>query len=170
MLDMRRSLGVFAAALGLLGLVIAMIAPVAADSRYDRVSFTVRDKAEDDEQNNIDVDVGEEGFGIGDYFVLSKDPFFNRSLTKQRGYFTGDCVFVALNEETFEATVECDVTANFNIGSTITVEGPITFSEEAATEATWAVTGGTGRYETAHGEVDATFGDEGAEFDFELLL
>ena len=168
---MARRFGVLAAALGLLGLVIVMIAPVAADNRYDRVNFTVWDKAEDDEQTSIDVDVGEEGFGIGDYFVLSKDPFFNRSLTKQRGYFTGDCVFVAVNEETFEATVECDVTANFNNGSTITVEGPITFSEEAATlEATLAVTGGTGRYETAHGEVDVTFGDDGAEFDFELLL
>jgi plastocyanin len=45
---MALRLGVFAAALGLLGLVIAMIAPVSADNRYDRVSFTVRDKAGDD--------------------------------------------------------------------------------------------------------------------------
>lgn len=167
---MARRLAVLAASVGVLGLVLSILAPAGADNRYDRVNFTVRDKSSDDEQHNIDVDVGEEGFGAGDYLVLSKDPFFNRSLSKQLGYFTGDCIFVALNEETFEATLECDVTANFRNGSTITIEGPVTFTEETAVETTFAVTGGTGRYETAHGEVDATFSEDGAEFDFELLL
>jgi hypothetical protein len=165
-----KRLAVLGAAVAVLALTISMIAPASSDQRYDRVSFTVWDTTADDEQNNIDIDVGEEGFGVGDYFVLSKDPFFNRSLTRQLGYFTGDCMFVALNEQTFEATIECDVTVNFRNGSTITAEGPVTFTEEAVTETTFAVTGGTGRYETAHGEVDATFDEDGGEFDFELLL
>jgi hypothetical protein len=168
---MRKRLAVLAAAAGVLALSVSLIAPASSDQRYDRVNFTVRDKASDDEQHSVDIDVGKKGFGVGDYFVLSKDPFFNRSLEKELGYFTGDCMIVAINEETFEATLECDVTANFRDGSIITVEGPITFSEEAAeSEATLAVTGGTGKYKTAHGEVHTTFTEEGGTFRFKLLL
>jgi hypothetical protein len=161
---------VLASAVAVLALTVSLIAPAASDQRYDRVNFTVRDKASDDEQNNIDIDVGEQGFGVGDYFVLSKDPFFDRSLSKRLGYFTGDCLFVSVNEATFEATIECDVTVNFRNGSTITVEGPVTFTESAEAQSTFAVTGGTGRYETAHGEVHATFAEEGGTFRFRLLV
>ncbi|HEX2236012.1 MAG TPA: hypothetical protein VHK89_07030 [Actinomycetota bacterium] len=167
---MGKRAAVLASAVAVLALTVSLIAPAASDQRYDRVNFTVRDKASDDEQNNIDIDVGEQGFGVGDYFVLSKDPFFDRSLGKRLGYFTGDCLFVSVNEATFEATIECDVTVNFRNGSTITVEGPVTFTENAEAQTTFAVTGGTGRYETAHGEVQATFAEEGGTFRFRLLV
>jgi hypothetical protein len=167
---MGKRLAVLAAAAAVLALTVSLIAPAASDQRYDRVNFTIRDKASDDEQTNVDIDVGKKGFGVGDYLVLAKDPFFNRSLDKKLGYFTGDCLFVTVDEETFEATIECDVTANFLNGDIITAEGPITFSEEEVASTTFAVTGGTGRYEAAHGEVSATFAQEGATFHFKLLL
>lgn len=168
---MRKRLAVLAAAAGVLALSVSLIAPAASDQRYDRVNFTVREKVSDDDQTNIEIDVGKKGFGVGDYSVVSKDPFFNRSLEKELGYFTGDCLVVALDEEAFEATLECDVTANFRDGSILTIEGPITFSEEVAEpEATLAVTGGTGKYKAAHGEVHITFAEEGGTFRFKLLL
>jgi hypothetical protein len=49
-------------------------------------------KLTDDEEFSTDVDVGDEGFSVGDYFVLFYHPVFNRALTKQVGTAEGDCL------------------------------------------------------------------------------
>ncbi len=69
------------------------------------------------------------------------------------------------------ATFECDVTFELGEGL-ITVEGPITFSEENFDPTQeLAITGGTGQYKTAHGVLRLDFSsDEGATFTFRLLL
>jgi hypothetical protein len=60
-----------------------------------------------------------------------------------------------------DPTFECDLTVLFTAGSSLTVEGPFDLS---AGEADWAITGGTGRYKTAHGELHLDFSDGETNF------
>jgi hypothetical protein len=111
---------------------------------------------------------GDEGFGVGDYFVIGSDPLYNRAGTKQVGHTNGDCLLTELDEATFEVTFECDVTFVLRNGS-ITAEGPFSGTETGGS-GNLAVTGGTGRYRTAHGEVHVTETDTGLTAEFGLLL
>jgi hypothetical protein len=151
---MRKRVAVLAAAVALLAPAATMVAPAVAgsdeDNGDDKIVLRLAEKLTDDERFSSDIDVGEQGFSVGDYFVLFKDPFFNRALTRQLGTVEGDCVVVDLDGPTFE----CDLTVLFNDGPSLTIEGPLDF---AAGEADWAVTGGTGRYKTARGELHLDF-------------
>ncbi len=60
---------------------------------------------------------------------------------------------------------ECDVTFKLR-GGLITAEGTFEFDESS----TFAVTGGTGAYKTAHGTLTVSESDEGLDFVFRLLL
>lgn len=120
------------------------------------------EKLTDDEQFSTDVDVGDEGFSVGDS-SSSTTRSFNRALTKQVGAAEGACVAVDLDGPTFE----CDLTGLLP-GGLITVEGPFDLS---AGEAEWAVTGGTDKYKTAHGELRLDFSDGETNFlTFKLFL
>ena len=167
---MLKRLGVLGATIGLLALVVAMIVPAAADNGDDKVTLRLAEKAADDDQFETDVDVGEEGESIGDYTVFESEPIFNRALTRQVGVFQGDCLAVAVVPRE-AATVECDFTVDLNKGL-ITVEGPLTFSEQNFDEVQeWAITGGTDAYKTAHGELELDFSDEaGVRLTFRLIL
>jgi hypothetical protein len=166
---MIRKLGIMAAVAALVGLALSVVSPAVSDVRYEKLRFTLTDKASDDDANSVEVDVGDTGFGVGDYFVISSDPVYNRAGTKQVGYADGDCLLTELDETNFTVTLECDVTFVLRAGS-ITAEGPFTGTEEGGGTSTLAVTGGTGRYKTAHGQVDVTDTEDGLEFDFLLLL
>lgn len=72
-----------------------------------------------------------------------------------------------MNEKGELIATEDDLTVEFGNG-TITAEGTDDFSQ---TVVSFAVTGGTGSYETAHGEVDIDYTDpELPEWTFRLLL
>jgi hypothetical protein len=154
----------------LLALVVSMIVPAAADNGGDRVTLRLAEKAADDEQFETDIDVGEEGKSIGDYTVFESEPIFNRALTRQVGVFQGDCLAVSIVPRE-SATAECDFTVVLDKGL-ITVEGPITFSEQSFDDVQeWAVTGGTGAYKSAHGELELDFSDgAGVRLTFRLIL
>ena len=163
---MAKRLAVLAASVAVLALSLSIVAPALSDQRYERVRFTVWDRSSDDEQFITEVNVGARSFGPGDYIVLQGDPVFNRSFTRRLGSVRGDCLVIRAGRRS--ASFECDVTFIFRAGR-ITVEGPLTFAGPVTTS-TFAVTGGTGRYKTAHGQLHARFTEQGAVFNFDLLL
>jgi hypothetical protein len=155
--EMARKLGVAAATVALLALVISMIMPAAADKRYDRRVLHLAVGA--DVGGETFIDVGDEGEGVGDYVIINH-PMFNRALTKEVGTVRADCLLV---EET-----KCEVDATFDLrGGLITVEGPLDFTAETDE---FAVTGGTGAYKTAHGVLVVTTTEKREDFVFKLLL
>lgn len=107
-----------------------------------------------------DLDLGDEGFGVGDRFVFGDDVFKDG---EQVGVLGGECTFVRIEpdplpagQEPESATANCVVSAQLPRGQ-LTVQGLITFSEATAGQPfTLAVTGGTGAYRTAHGEAEIT--------------
>ncbi|MGH8892838.1 MAG: dirigent protein [Actinomycetes bacterium] len=105
-----------------------------------------------------EIDVGEEGFGLGDQFVFS-DWLFRGD--EQVGRTGGVCTFTHVDEATFAATAQCLGTLELPKGQ-ITVQGLVTFTDEEAPF--WvAVTGGTGAYKTAKGQMRVTPVDETTE-------
>jgi hypothetical protein len=169
---MAKRLAVVAAAVGVLALLVSVIGPAVAGNGNDgdeRVTLRLAEKAADDEQFSTDIDVGKQGFSVGDYIVLENEPVYNRALTKQVGTISGDGLFVSIKGQT--VTLEVDVTFDLE-GGLITVEGPITFSEQNLDPVQeLAVTGGTNAYKTAHGELEIDLSDpEGFRFTFRLIL
>ena len=67
------------------------------------------------------------------------------------------------------AHVECDVSFYLEGGS-LTVEGGLEDSDEGPEFAPFAVTGGTGDYEAAHGTLHLSQDAEGLILTFKLLL
>ncbi len=154
---MARKLSMAAAMVALLALVISMIMPAAADKRYEKRVLHIAVGADD--QAETFIDVGDKGEGVGDYVIINH-PMFNRALTKEVGTVRADCLLV---EDT-----KCEVDATFDLrGGLITVEGPIDFTSD---KDEFAVTGGTGVYETAHGELVVKYGEDREDFIFKLLL
>ena len=79
----------------------------------------------------------------------------------------GSFIYLEVNEKGEVVATEDDLTIGLRNG-TITAEGTDDFSKSVVT---FAVTGGTGAYETAHGELDIDYTDpELPEFTFKLLL
>jgi hypothetical protein len=106
---------------------------------------------------NTDIDLGKSGLSLGDRFVFSDDLSGDED-----GTDGGDCVIVRLDpEDATEANVkavtqQCVVTLSLPDGQ-ITGQGLITFTNTSTQEPfTVAITGGTGEFRTAHGEVQVT--------------
>jgi hypothetical protein len=163
---MAKRWAVLAASVAVLALTLSIVAPALSNQRYQSVRFTVWDRSSDDERFNAEVNVGGRGFTPGDYIVLQGDPVFNNSFTRRLGSVRGDCLLIRAGRRS--ASFECDVTFSLGAGR-ITVEGPLTFAGPVS-NANFAVTGGTGRYRAAHGILHARFTDQGAVFNFDLLL
>jgi hypothetical protein len=85
---------------------------------------------------------------VGDEFAFSDD-IFERG--KKVGILGGQGTFVRFDEAAQSATVNVVATAQLPRGQ-LTMQGLVTFSEEGGGRFSLAVTGGTGRYRTAHGE------------------
>jgi hypothetical protein len=120
-----------------------------------------------------EVDSPPAGDSVGDRFVFSEAVFRDGERVGMTG---GDCVLVlfrpggdpAGEPETFLA--QCLATVSLPQGQ-ITVQGLVDFARPGGGPFTLAVTGGTGAYRTAHGEVEIT--EESAQVDrlkFELIL
>ncbi len=85
------------------------------------------------------------------------NPVFNSADTKQVGTSQGSCVRITVGE-----SWECSWTTFLKKGQ-ITVQGP--FSD--AGDSVLAITGGTGKYRNARGEMELKFHDPtGTKFDF----
>ena len=96
-----------------------------------------------------EIDLGEPGESLGDQFVTSSDLFRAGEKVGVDGVV---CTLVRL-EPRVSATAQCVATAEFRKGQ-ITVQGLLTFSEETEGEPfRLAITGGTGKYKEAHGEL-----------------
>jgi hypothetical protein len=110
-----------------------------------------------------DLDLGPAGFTLGDRFVFSENVFRGG---QQVGTDGGECTFTRLEpnpvpqgQEPTSATANCVATLELPKGQ-VTVQGLVTFSEEAGNRFTIAITGGTGAYRTAHGEATITESEE----------
>ena len=96
--------------------------------------------------DEADVDVGEPGDSLGDYFVFTDDLFRDG---EKVGILGVVCTAVRSEPEAF--AIHCVGTAQLPRGQ-ITVQGLVTFSEATEGEPVRvAITGGTGRFRTAHG-------------------
>jgi hypothetical protein len=94
-----------------------------------------------------EVDTPPTGFGPGDRLFFSEDLYRD---DERVGINGGECVIVRVQSET-TATANCVATLSLP-GGQITVQGLITFTE-GDPPFTVAVTGGTGRYRDADGEM-----------------
>ena len=100
---------------------------------------------------DVDIDVGDPGFSLGDYFVFNDDLFIG---DRNVGVFAGTCTLVGIGED--EATTfHCLGTLDLPAGQ-ITVRTLATFTE-TTDQIRAAITGGTRRYRTAHGEMILRF-------------
>ena len=107
-----------------------------------------------------ELDLGATGFTVGDRFVFSDDIFRNG---RNVGLLGGECTTVRIlpqplpaGQEPQSSTVNCVVTLDLGKGQ-VTGQALLTFSQETQGRPfTFAVTGGTGPYRTAHGEARVT--------------
>jgi hypothetical protein len=118
-----------------------------------------------------EIDLGASGFSVGDRFIESQNLFRGDERVGVGGI---DCVLVLFRPgpdpegEPEAATAHCVATASLPQGQ-ITVQGLIDFTDPGPF--TLAITGGTGAYRTAHGEVEVT--EQTPEVDrirFKLIL
>jgi hypothetical protein len=96
-----------------------------------------------------DLDLGATGDSLGDQFIFSDDLFRGGEKVGTAG---GVATLVRL-EPMVSATLQFVATAKLPRGQ-ITVQGLVTFTDGPSTFKL-AITGGTGRYRTAHGELIA---------------
>jgi len=133
-------------------LVLAVVSLPAASASSSRAGSSAADDKEVEVirvtevtvQDNF-VDVGEQGDSLGDYFVFSGDLFRKGEKVGSDG---GTGTIVRL-ESMVSATVQFVATAVLPKGQ-ITVQGLTTFTDGPSTFRL-AITGGTGKYRTAHG-------------------
>jgi hypothetical protein len=107
------------------------------------------------EVDSADLDLGKKGFSLGDRFV------FSDNLSKHGkviGSDHGECVITRIQGDS--GAFQCAVTAVFNGKGQITVQGVVQFTAEETSPFTLAVTGGTGKFRDAGGQVVV---DESAE-------
>jgi allene oxide cyclase len=100
-------------------------------------------------------DVGEPKDSVGDVLTFANE-LFDETNTKQIGTDQGYCLRVVVG-----ASWECAWTAFLAEGQ-ITVEGPF----HDAKGSTLAITGGTGAFQGAGGEMELKFRENALEYDF----
>lgn len=134
------------------------VAPASADETLRLVTVAVPDR-------NTDLDLGEPGPSTGDTQVFLDDVQRDGETV---GTTAGSCTVTALSET--RLAVACTATLTLPEGS-LTIQGA--GDEDPAvgpTGFTWAVTGGTGRYAGAGGEVTGTFRPDTDTVDLEVRL
>ena len=97
--------------------------------------------------SEAELDLGETGFGVGDRFVFSGDLYKGDEKVGEDG---GECIITRVVSETSQ-TANCVATLSLP-GGQITVQGLVAFTADEE-PFTVAVTGGTGRYDEADGEM-----------------
>jgi hypothetical protein len=148
---MRRTIGVIALALVLVGGSFTAASAATANGASDNgrsstlhlIARTV---------DSADLDLGKQGPSLGDQFIFTDDVFQNG---KRVGEDHGTCTITRITGTgpSTVITTPCLVTLVLPRGQ-VTVQGAATFTEQGPTGPfTVAVTGGTGSYKTARGEV-----------------
>lgn len=100
--------------------------------------------------DSADLDLGEEGFSLGDQFVFTDDLYEDGELA---GTDHGACTVTRIDAP--EVTLHCVATFVLDDRGQITVQGAVTFDESGGTPTfTVAITGGTGEFSDATGEVE----------------
>jgi hypothetical protein len=100
-------------------------------------------------------------FSLGDSYVFSEDLFKG---TKHIGDAGGECISVRIDGEA--GVAKCSETFRLPDGQ-IVAEGLVNVG---ATEFTWAITGGTGAYRSARGEVNVVETNDGQNGAFEFRI
>jgi hypothetical protein len=152
---MRRTLTALVAVTGLATLALAGGA-VAGSSPSSVTRIHVIEHATTDTV----IDIGAPGDSTGDLLTFH-NKLYDATNSTVVGRDQGECVRI----DPALGTWECRWT-NFLAGGQITVDGP--FSDLHATVI--AITGGTGRYATAHGDMRLSARSGGAEYDFIFRL
>ncbi|MCZ2860147.1 allene oxide cyclase barrel-like domain-containing protein [Blastococcus sp. VKM Ac-2987] len=137
---------------------LAVLPSAAADQPLRLTTVAVPDR-------NTDLDLGEPGPSAGDTQVFLDDVQRNGRTV---GSSAGSCTIVTLSESRLVGA--CTATVTLPEGS-LTVQGA--FDEDPAvgpTSFVWAVTGGTGRYTGAAGEVTGTLRPGTDTIDLEVRL
>ncbi len=98
------------------------------------------------------IDLGAQGFSLGDEDVFSDDLFTKKGGTEV-GVDGGVCTVVrVIDAKTPSGTAQCLVTASLP-GGQITTQGLFTFTDQPPAPFQLAITGGTGAYKNARGQV-----------------
>ena len=131
------------------GVLVVGAAPAAAGGKHGNgKGDTLRLAAE--EESFAAIDVGPPGPSLGDYFVFSETL---RKDGREAGTSGGQCTAVEAIPPYTTITSQCVVTLSLRRGQ-ITLQGLVEFqTEEEMGPATLAITGGTGAYRGASGEV-----------------
>jgi hypothetical protein len=144
--------------LAVAGITLASASPpasVASTDNKDRVQV-IHLVARADQETFLDL--GEQGNSLGDQMVFSDNLFRGG---KKVGISGATCTLVRLVPRV-SVTFQCVVTLSLPRGQ-ITVRGLVSFPEADQTPFFVAITGGTGAYRTAHGEVKVTIVSETLE-------
>jgi len=146
------------------GLVAALVVAVTAGANtkekrghhWGAKTITVIEHATTDETT----DTGAEGDSAGDMLTFANDEY-DETDTRVVGTNQGYCIRIVVGK-----SFECNWT-NFLPGGQITVEGPFYDAEPSVL----AITGGTGRYRRARGEMElSAYGDDGKfKFVFHII-
>jgi hypothetical protein len=136
---MRKRVGVFGVAIALAALAVGAVGPAFGSSGDDDKQRTIRVVSLITEQDFLDL--GAEGFSLGDEFVFASKELKGG---KEVGHSGVACTLTSVQREEFQ----CVATQWFENGQ-ITAQGLV------SGEATFVVpiTGGSGKYEGAEGEV-----------------
>lgn len=138
--SMGKWLGALGAAMALTALAVSAITPALGSSGGDNKDERIRVHSITTEEEFVDV--GAEGFSLGDEFVFSTNL---RKGGEQVGRLGVVCTFTSLEHE----EAECVATAWFR-GGQIAVQGLIAGEPERFV---LPITGGSGKYEGTEGEV-----------------
>jgi hypothetical protein len=137
---MGTGLGALGAVMALAALAVSAVTPALGSSGDDNARETIRVHSITTEEEFVDV--GAEGFSLGDEFVFSTN-------LKKGGEKVGRlgvvCTFTSVDHE----ETECVATARFR-GGQIAVQGLLVGEPERFV---LPITGGSGKYEGAEGEV-----------------
>jgi hypothetical protein len=141
--------------------VVSLVSTAAGEKRHGKKVQIIKLTTQTAQEATLDL--GPTGFTVGDRFVFSENVFRG---SQQVGTDGGECTITRLEpnpvpqgQEPTSATVNCVVTIELPKGQ-VTVQGLVTFSEQAGNRFTIAITGGTGAYRTAHGEATVTESEE----------
>ena len=142
--------GLSIAALSALGLIALAPAAALADA------ITVVERATTD----VVLDTGDKGDSAGDILTYA-NKVYDEANQNETGSDNGWCVRTVKG-----VAWECNATVSL-AGGQLTVEGPFIDGKDSV----WSVTGGTGKYASARGEMQLhARNPEGSEFDFKFNL
>ena len=134
-------------AAGLAVAALALAGTASADPGHAHHGHTIKLVEAHKELQPTFVDTGQPGPSVGDIVVARDDVL--RPGGSAAGTFRQVCTLVDLGSNPLTSTYECTGSIALKDG-TITMEGPFV---PAAPESAAAITGGTGAYKTARGEI-----------------